>query len=177
MTQTELFKYGIQTENSDIRAHVTVATKSIYVFPTQNGVRAIEEHKATLRFCHAFQEGVSGPTAYGCCMPVEWIDDLRRLSFASWEGWAAFTPNLGTAQKGALAVQCVIAAMKLGHFPFWIKASEDERQEIQVKGTDIVVFCKQRIQVKCDASGGARRDGGTGNLYLQTHERNPLKRH
>ncbi len=34
----DLFEYGIHTEGSDVRAHVSVLNKTIYVFPTRNGV-------------------------------------------------------------------------------------------------------------------------------------------
>lgn len=64
--------------------------------------------------------------------------------------------------------------MKIGRFPFWIDAKEDERQGVQIKGTDVVVFCNQRIQVKCDYKAGPKPEG-TGNVFLQKSESNPLK--
>lgn len=169
----ELFQYGIQTEGSDIRAHVCVENRAIYVFPTRNGVDAITRIRPPLRF--AGQPGVVGPTAEGWLVRVEDIADLRRLRFTSWNGWTQFRRTLSTSDKGSLAVKCVVAAMKIGRFPFWLDATEDERQNVQIKGTDIVVFCRKKIQVKCDYSGGDRPKG-SGNLFLQRAERNPLKR-
>ena len=171
---SELFEYGIQTEASDVRAHVSVVNATIYVFPTRCGIEAITRERPPLR--PAFQDGVAGATAEGWLVKMDWIEDLRRVKFYSWDGWKDFTERLSTSQKGVLAVRCVIDSMKRGRFPFWLDASEDEREHVQVKGTDILVFCKKRVQVKCDYRGG---DGplGTGNLFLQKAERNPLKRH
>jgi len=167
-----LFEYGIQTEASDIRAHVSVVNRSIYVFRTSEGVRAIEKHKPELR--PAYQEGVAGKTADGWLVRPEWIEDLRLLRFESWPLWEEFNPGLPTTEKGRLAVECVLAAMKLGRFPFWIDATESDRENVQRKGTDVLVFCRKRVQVKCDFNGGAR-PAGTGNLFFQKAERNPLR--
>lgn len=168
----ELFEYGIHTEASDIRAHVSVVHRSLYVFQTRNGVQAIAHHKPQLR--PAYQNGVSGPTAEGWLVKPEWIPDLRTLPFISWDGWDKFNESMPTNEKGALAVQCTLEAMKRGRFPFWVNASEDDRTNIQLKGTDILVFCRKRIQVKCDYRSG-HTPKGTGNLFLQKSERNPRK--
>lgn len=170
-----LFEYGIQTENSDIRAHVSVVNKTVYVFPTKNGIRTIAEHPECVSR-PAFQPGVNGETARGFPVSVEWIEDLRRRKFQSWEGWEMFSERLSTTQKGKLAVSCVVEIMKRGLFPFWIDVSESNRENVQLKGTDILVFCRKRIQVKCDFRGGDR-PLGTGNLFLQHAERNPLTMH
>ena len=170
----ELFEYGIHTESSHVRAHVSVVNATIYAFPTHRGVEAILRERPILRL--AFQDGVAGATAEGWLVKVEWITDLRRVKFYSWEGWKDFHERLSTRQKGVLAVRCVIEAMKRGRFPFWLDASEDERETVQITGTDILVFCKKRVQVKGDYRGGDSPPG-TGNLFLQKAERNPLKRH
>ena len=166
---TELFEYGIHTEHSDIRAHVSVSNKTIYVFPTKNGVKAIEQNSPKL--APAYQDGVKGRTAEGWLVKRTWIEDLRLCKFHSWPGWSEFNPALSTSRKGKLAVQCVKDLMRIGRFPFWLDASEDERENIQVSGTDILVFCRKKVQVKCDW-----KIGETGNLFLQKAERNPLRR-
>lgn len=167
----ELFDSGIHTENSDIRAHVSVVGRCIYVFPTLNGIAAME---ACEDVRSAGQPGVVGVTALGKVVPWRSIEGIRQLQFVSWPKWEEFREDMTTSQKGSLAVECVIASMRIGRFPFWLNATEDQRQNIQIKGTDIVVFCKKKIQVKCDWKAG---EGGTGNIYLQFSERNPLKRH
>ena len=168
-----LFEYGITTEHSHIRAHVSVVNRTIYVFQTHEGRRTIESGCWPLR--RASQPGVTGPTAEGWCVDVNAIADIRRLKFFTWEGWTQFRRELDTSRKGALAVLCVIAAMQRGRFPFWVDASEDDRQNVQQQGTDILIFCRKKIQVKCDYDGGDK-PAGTGNLFLQRAERNPLKR-
>jgi hypothetical protein len=174
MTNAELFEYGIHTELSDVRAHVSVVNRTIYVFPTKAGVQAIEKHKPELR--PAYQAGVNGATAEGWLVKWDSISDIRRLRFHSWPGWQSFKVTLTTTQKGVLAVDCVVSSMRMGKFPFWLDASEDERENVQVKGTDIVVFCRKKVQVKCDWKSG-EPPLGSGNLFLQKAERNPLKRH
>ena len=166
----ELFPHGIFEENSDVRAHVSPHEKIIYVFKTRNGISAIKAHNPRLR--PAFQPGVEGPTATGWLVRPEWIEDIRKLHFTYWPRWGEFNEALPTSKKGRLAVECVIEAMRKGRFPFWMDATEDQRENIQISGTDIFVFCKKRVQVKCDYPAGK-----TGNLYLQKTEHNPLKRH
>ena len=164
----ELFEYGIHTERSDVRAHVSGTNKCVYVFPTKNGVEAIKRHSPPLR--SAGQPGVMGRTAEGWLVKPEWIDDMRVLRFHSWPDWECYSETMSTSEKGKLAVRCVVEAMRLGRFPFWLDASEDERENVQISGTDILVFCRKRVQVKCDW-----RAGTTGNLFLQRAERNPLR--
>lgn len=168
----DLFEYGIYTEVSDIRAHVSVANRLIYVFPTRNGIRAIENFKPPIK--PAYQKGVNGKTAEGWLVKVEWIDDLRRLRFDSWT-WEEYRTDMDTSEKGRWAVNCVLAAMRLGRFPFWVDAQESDRDNVQKQGTDILVFCRKRVQVKCDAKSGDL-PLGTGNIFLQRAEKNPLKK-
>ena len=167
-----LFEYGIQTERSDVRAHVSVVNQTIYVFQTALGVEAIERTNAPLRT--ATQPGVDGPTAEGWLVDVNAINDLRRVKFLSWDGWPRIAEARTTTAKGTLAVECVIQAMRRGRFPFWLDAAEDERENVQIQGTDILVFCRKRVQVKCDFRCGDK-PLGTGNVFLQRAERNPLK--
>lgn len=174
---SELFEYGIMTEQSDIRAHVSVVHQTIYVFQTQAGRDAIITYKPPLRT--STQPGANGITATGWPVELAWIKDLRQIHFPDWKWWNHLNANGGLMlpdRKGAAAVQCVIAAMKLGRFPFWVDASEDDRLNVQIKGQDIVVFCRKKVQVKCDWRSGPK-PLGTGNLYLQKAERNPFKLH
>lgn len=169
-TSASLFEYGICTEASDIRAHVSVCNKTIYVFETKNGVKAIEEHDP--RIVPATQPGADGPTATGWLVRMEWIDDLRMIRYYSWPSWDQFNQYLSTSEKGSLAVRCVLDTMRLGKFPFWFDASESDQANIQIKGVDILVCANKKIQVKCDY-----RAGETGNLFLQKSERNPFGLH
>jgi hypothetical protein len=38
LQNTKLVDYGIQTEESDLRAHVCVNARQVYVYPTKKGV-------------------------------------------------------------------------------------------------------------------------------------------
>lgn len=175
MLTSPLVEYGIHTEESDIRAHVSVVNRAIYVFETWRGVEAITRNNPPLR--HAGQPGVKGPTAEGWVVAVGSIEDLRRLRFHSWGKWSDFTAGLSTTEKGAMAVECVMAAMLRGRFPLWIAGREAEGLDAQIAGTDILIALNKRVQVKCDFRGGdgPPNGNGTGNLYLQKAERNPLK--
>lgn len=172
--EVELIEYGIHTEQSDIRAHVSVVAKCIYVFETFRGIDAIRANKPKL--APAYQVGVDGPTATGYLVKTEWIQDLRRVKYYSWQ-WDKFSPGLSTTEKGRLAVLCVSDALRIGRFPLWVNGNDNLSRAIQVSGTDIIVSCNKRIQVKCDYKGGDCNDGGTGNLFLQNAERNPLRRY
>jgi len=170
----ELFQYGILEENSDIRAHVSVVNRTIYVFPTKNGINAIKDNDPIV--VNAGQEGVIGATATGWLVKPEWIEDIRRIKFYSWVGWELCNREMSTNKKGEFAVACVLELMRIGRFPMWMEEEEDKRKDVQIKGTDITVFIKKRIQVKCDYDAG-EKPLGTGYLFLQKSERNPLKRH
>jgi len=173
-TNPALFDYGIHTEDSDIRAHVSVVNKTVYVFPTRNGIDAIIEHNPQLR--PAFQPGCEYITAEGWLIKPEWIKDIRELKFLSWPEWTRFSQELSTSEKGCLAVKCVVSLIQKGRFPFWIEAQESVSKNIQILGTDIIVACKKKIQVKCDYRAG-QKPNGSGNLFLQKSEINPFKRH
>lgn len=173
-TEIQLVEYGIHTEQSDIRAHVSVVARCIYVFETYRGLDAIKANDPKIVF--AYQADVDGPTATGYLVRTEWIQDLRRIKYHSWH-WSKFNPSLSTTEKGRLAVECVSDVLRIGRFPLWLNGVESLHRAIQISGTDIIVMCNKRIQVKCDYHGGDRVDGGTGNLFLQNAERNPLKHH
>jgi hypothetical protein len=178
MKPVELFDYGIYTEHSDIRAHVGVLSKSVFVFQTQNAITAIEDHKPKLAF--GFQTGISTPTASGWLVALEWIKDLRTIPVkTSWSGWKGWTEAISTTERGSRAVELVLQMMHLGRFPLWLRDVQDApRQSIQIKGTDIVIFAHKRVQVKCDFKAGPKSiPGCTGNLFIQKSERNPMGHH
>lgn len=170
--QPELFEYGIHLEKSDIRAHVSVINKTIYVFQTKLGIEAIE--RTNPKIVPAGQPGFKGITAMGWLVRPDDIRDIRRIKFHTWDGWKKFNKELSTSEKGALAVECVIRVIRMGRFPFWLDSDEDRRENIQISGTDIVIFCRKKIQVKCDYDSG--ESPGTGFLFLQKAEINPFKR-
>lgn len=173
-TSAELFEHGIQNENSDVRAHVCPMAKTVYVFRTKFALPIMEK----FREGRASQPGVNGQiTGVGRCVPVDAIPDVRKLAYRSRPWWDEFVPNLSTSVKGKLAIAVVIELLRLGRFPLWIyDGQESDSTKLQILGTDLLVYHKSRIQVKCDLAGGVGI-GCTGNLFLQTAERNPLRLH
>ena len=173
-----LHEHGIETEDSDIRAHVSVVHKAVYVFRTVDAIEAIKGERY-IKKAPATQPGVNGKTtAMGYVMPVSniWGEGVRKVAFES-PGWYKFTDKdtLSTSKKGKLAVSCVRGAMNRGLFPFWLDAEDSKDKAVQIAGTDLIVTLRFRIQVKCDWDCGEKPEG-TGNLFLQYAESNPLKK-
>ena len=180
-TNCELVPYGIQNERSTVRGHVCPGVKRVYVFPSDAGNEAIASNR--YRKTTAGQPGVDGPTAEGflvppmdirCCASIE----LRPLA---WER-IYFDDREDTSTKGAKAVWLVERMVYAGLFPLPLPLGGvdcDPSKEVQIEGDDIIVRITNsevRIQVKCDFWGGEAALGGTGNLFLQVAERNPLHR-
>ena len=179
INSNKLHNYGIQNEESDLRAHVCVHIRRVYVFPTEEGRREIE----TGRWPKVSngQDGVKGITAKGYLVPPSAIKGCTEVVTKK-EDWehADFKPDDNTSVKGDKAVRLVENTIRAGIFPFLDKVlaiDSDVNFAIQIKGTDIIVHRRTYIQVKCDYNGGDSSLGGTGNLYLQVAERNPLKRY
>jgi hypothetical protein len=174
----QLFDYGIQKEQSDIRAHVCPKVRRVYVFPTEEGRKALAKGVKL----PAYQPGVEGPTALGHCVPVWCIRKCVCLQVkpAAWDA-IGFSPEDDTSVKGHKAVRLVVGMIQNGLFPLPLTGSSNASlsPELEIAGEDIRVSVNEQtiaIQVKCDYPGGAVELGGTGNLYLQTAECNPLSK-
>lgn len=171
-TAPSLVEHGIQTENSDIRCHVAPGTRNIFVFQTAPALLLLDGIPPS-RVRTASQPGVRGITARGAVVPWEDIPGIRRIQWRTVEWWTWFHKDQSTSEKGRHAVEVVQHLLGAGRFPLWCGDVDESRDRtIQIAGTDIVVNGKWRIQVKCDYDAGP---GGTGNLFLQTAECNPLK--
>ena len=175
--KAQLFDYGIQNEDSHIRAHVCPQVKRVYIYPTSEGIRALSNG----REAYGYQPGVAEPTAKGYLVEPFKIGKCLALQINNrvWEHFK-FQENETTTEKGRKAVKLVVSMIKEGLFPLptAIIANADLSKNIQVKGDDVIVWTQKaciKIQVKCDFRGGEKQLGGTGYLYLQTAERNPLK--
>jgi len=170
-----LYKYGIEEEQSDIRAHVSFVGRCVTVFRTADMLALVSAHN--YRETTATQEGVEGPTAKGVLVPIDDIEPKYILTSDKfpWDKYTTDTTDTGI--KGHNAITVVTAAIKANKFPMWVCGIVETDKEIDIQGTDIVVNARRRIQVKCDWRGCPREQGGTGNLFIQTHERNPLKIH
>jgi len=91
--------------------------------------------------------------------------------------------SASTSVKGEWAVQVVRKLLQYGYFPLWGNTEIIDDLDIQIKGIDVIVTTRARIQVKCDFDGGEPRRPGpigqriTGNLFLQVAECNPFQAH
>lgn len=174
-----MIDYGIQNEESDIRAHVCPVVQRVYVYPTACGREAMSCGELK----HGYQPGVSFATGKGFCVPPFQIRRCVAL-VVNPEVWirAAFDKKESTTIKGEKAVFLVAGMIRNGLFPLPLAgiADADISRDLQIKGDDIRVWVANQcvhIQVKCDFNGGEKHLGGTGNLFLQTAEINLFKRH
>lgn len=172
---TKLVSYGIHNEGSDIRAHVCVNARVVYVYPTSDGLDVISA--GTYKPLPVYTGNIQTATGYAVppsnikrCLPV----GVKSL-FAKHP--IAFTDS--TKVKGDKAVAIVLDMLKIGYFPFFVATEEVTDKMLQISGTDIYVNAKMKIQVKCDYEGGEPKREGvkgervTGNLFLQIAECNP----
>lgn len=177
--EMKLTEYGIQTEESDYRVHVCIVVGLAYLFPTKSGRDAVES--GNYRCVPAKQPGVNGATAMGYLVPptfvslpglaeIEIPQDLltkakQYLSELSGPAW--------TRAKGRVAERIGQEMQKRGMFaPFLLGnpvSLEDQLRGIDARGP--------ALQYKCDYGGGPKHLGGSGYLYLQVAERNPLGIH
>ena len=178
-----LVDHGIQTEDSDIRCHVAPGTQNIFVFQTAAAqafiakcIASRDDDRSALSFLlpirHAGQRGVRGVTAQGYAVPWDLIPGIRRLEWRTIDWWTWFSPDQSPSEKGHHAVSVVQHLLQDGRFPLWCHPpSESTHPATQIAGTDLDVRGRWRIQVKCDYNAGP---GGTGNVFLQVAECNPL---
>ena len=174
---SKLVAYGIQTDQSDLRVHVCVQSKRAYIFPTRAGKAAIDPQKH--RKVSATQPGVEQITAFGFLVPPDDIPGCTWVSIP--DEWLNHSRlkierKQSTSVKGDRASLIVTGLVKTGRLPILKNAAKVQamgEHQLQVSGVDLRVTID--IQVKCDMCGGHREAGGTGNLFLQTQECNPLK--
>jgi hypothetical protein len=171
---TTLVEYGVQTEQSDLRAHVCVLAKKVYVYRTEAGAAIAKERKLrgmppknvvthNIITAQGYPVGIPFiPGVLSVDIPPEWLRDVN------------FQPTDSTSAKGMKAVSIVsrlIHAGQLPHLSFQVR--EATGKALQVSGTDIEVpALNTKVQVKCDWRGGVG-DDCTGNLFLQIAECNP----
>lgn len=161
-----LVPYGIQNEGSDYRAHVSPTARAVFIYRTKAGIDAINSGKYVNK--PAKQGGIT--TARGYPVPWKDIKGIKRVGIPEsiWKK-ANIQKDDGLGAKGAKAVKVVCWMLNNGLFPLSASHEVVEEAEMQIKGLDIIVKMRARIQVKCDYATGE-----TGNLYLQVSECNPF---
>jgi hypothetical protein len=168
---TQLVEYGIQNEQSDLRAHVCPKCQEVYVFPTLVGRSLISG--GAFPMVKGRQNGLV--TAEGYLVPPEEIPECRTVEPpVHWWGVLDIRDTDDLGSKGKKAVNLVRWMLLKGVFPLWFVHTEITDKNIQIKGLDIYVNANCRIQVKCDFPGGRSTRGGSGNLFIQVRECNPF---
>ena len=170
----QLIEYGIQTENSNYRAHVGYKTQHIFVFPTQNGQKEVAKYSNQSKRTVSIDGKII--TAKGYPIPINSIDSMQSIFIPHdvYQKYAIY-PDMSTTTKGQLAVQIIFEMLNRMLIPLPVNINIKNKKAIQIKGTDIIISSKLRIQVKCDFNAGDKKFGGTGNVFLQTDECNPYK--
>jgi|JI10StandDraft_1071094.scaffolds.fasta_scaffold950452_1 hypothetical protein len=173
----KLVEHGIQNEQSDIRIHVCVIARRLYVFKTKNALKAIGTGLYKARPAYQNVKGASQQTAMGYVIPWNKIEGCTPVQLP--EQLLKENPihaNDKLDVKGKNARVIAVKLLEEGRLPIPLNVSiVAENTKEQIEGTDLVADVKLRIQVKCDFKGGNRDLGGTGNLYLQISEANPNK--
>jgi hypothetical protein len=159
----KLVEHGIQTENSDYRAHV-VYPDHVYVFPTGPALAIAPNYPSK----NASVPGSNIITGVGRPVPISHIPELQDILIPVQvsEAYKIFRTD-STSIKGARAVQIVLWMLKHGRIALKMIGKEVLSTAQQIEGSDIVVVANQRIQVKCDLPAAK-----TGNLFLQFRECN-----
>jgi len=166
----ELIEYGIFQYDSDYCAHVGFDVCMIFLYETEYMKNFILNNN--FRTASAFQDNIK--TAQGFLIPWD-KPDLIIISLPQLNKKYSFCSD--TSIKGKWAVDIVKHSLKLGMVPFRFKVNEITDKDMQLKGKDIIAISSFSIQVKCDWKAGPKEKGGTGNLFIQTHECNPLGKH
>jgi hypothetical protein len=172
-----MIKYGLEKEKSDIRAHVSCPGKHIIAFRTEDMLCLINNND--FPSVNAYQQNVDYATAIGLLVPISATKGFSVIVPSTrwdWDRWFSNIEQMKTSEKGRAAVITVKAAIKAGVFPLWPDCYENKNIATDISGTDIIVKANRRIQVKYDHTAHCGH-GGTGNLFIQTHETNPLRQY
>lgn len=174
MNNTQLVNYGIHEEKADLRFHVGVVTKRVFIFEPKYILRLI----ASGKYPSAFAYTGNIKTANGYLIPPGDIPNLREAQIP-WDIYseAMFNEKDSTSIKGFKAMRVVRKMISLGLISSIIDTVDVNDRELQIEGTDIIPIFAESYQVKCDWKAGPKSLGGSGNLYIQTAECNPLKRY
>lgn len=179
---TQLVEYGIFDEKAEFRAHLGVKTKAVYLFRTDDMQALIQSTKYQSRSVWSEVHGMKIETARGYLVPV--VDIPRLVWAAVSEAKLAYygflrhlkSPYMSTSDRGDAASQIVNELLENGELKLPVNGKLVTDAMEQIAGHDLIVTDSgHTIQVKCDLAGGYRERGGTGNLFIQYAECNPLK--
>jgi len=172
---TSLVDYGIQNEESDIRAHVGVYAQSVYVYRTEKG-QAVVAGKPSYRLVPVYTARIK--TAEGYLVPVGDIEDCQDYNIPedifALSGIGQLPERGYQGEKGKAATYIVNQMLQRGLIPVPLTITEVDDKAMQIQGVDVHTQADVRIQVKCDyRAGNGTHPRCTGNLFLQVKECNP----
>lgn len=171
----DLVAYGIQSEVSDFRAHVTYPIMRTYVFPTAKAKAVIDQaDHYSLKLRSVYTGTIE--TAQGYAVPLSYIEGIQEVIIPPdiYHRYRIL-PTMTTSNKGLVATSIVAELLKKDMIPLPVRLNHADSKALQISGTDILINASLHLQVKCDMPGGDRRWGGTGNLFIQIAECNPYK--
>lgn len=173
-----LYEHGIHTERSDYRIHVGFNVKKVYVFPTKSGIEAMQSNNYDVGY--ATQPGAGGyATGRGYKVPWRDIKGCQEIPIPlfTWERFRLISGD-STSIKGQKAVRICMEMFRQGLIPISLTVNEVKEEDLQLLGQDLIIVSESTtVQVKCDVRCGGDKANWpkwTGNLFLQTHERNPF---
>lgn len=170
-----LIEHGIFQDESDYHCHVGFTVKAVYFFSTDAAKKAAQNPK--WKTVSSWQPGWNSPTSEGKIPPWHKIDGCVEIIIPDMYIQAANCKRTeSTSIKGQKALAIVQSLLTLGMIPLPLSPQEITAENLQIRGLDIIVKTKTTIQVKCDYDCGSKLRGGTGNIYLELKERNPLGR-
>ncbi len=177
-----MIEHGIQNDKSDYNVRIGVLARQIFVFPTLEGIKAMEKAKEIgVKQKSAYQPGVSFATANGYPTPIDYVEELIIISIPD----DIYLEHLisqrdSTSIKGEKAQSIVISMLKRGLIPLPLQVNIVDDKDLQIiSQTDIIIHSKLHLQIKCDYRCGNknRHPQCTGNFYFQTEESNPLRKY
>lgn len=168
MNSPTLHEHGIDADHSDYRAHVCFAEGMIYLYATTD----MRELLLT-RDYPIFESA----TSRGYLVPVDDVPNCQRIPVpVKWRTNLStrVTEESSTTTKRQWSEMLVQRMLERGYVSLPLTATCVNSRDGQLAGHDLRVSLDCSIQVKCDWNGGAN---GTGNLYIETAERNPTGAH
>jgi hypothetical protein len=169
-----LVEYGIWSEKSHYRVHVSASEKVAFIFETEEARELIRNgrYRKTSAFINQQK------SAEGVLLPVTHLTSCSSIDIGIMD-WihSGFFKAKTTKQKGDAAEELVADLFEKGKFGFGQEVTryywEDKVEQLQ--GVDMTVWEGEwgwNIEVKFDKSCGTeQKKGSTGNFFIQTAER------
>ena len=122
---------------------------------------------------------VETETSIGRITPIDWIRknwNGRIIPYKRGSKWLQRNPpplQGTTSEKGAWAELMFAQYLRRQAIDFNLIPKTEVFW--QTRGIDVVLRNGASFQVKYDGRGGTEKEGGSGFLYIETHERNPCR--